>query len=193
MHVSHFHVLIDCFNWIVNTVIRKLNEHKAFEHVSALLTIIGYSWRLSFIRVHCQMYSEQRTNFPTSFCCFSISFILISRASARAARLAANLCSACNMKTVMMWQSIDDFRHFLVTLLLHILQKNAYWNVTYYSSNPVCSKIASMILYSVCTNIYLIVFIYFFVTNFVSKTAETYLFSDCVEGLVLSWVCSGRR
>ena len=32
----------------------------------------------------------------TSFCCRSSSFILISRASARAARFAANLASACN-------------------------------------------------------------------------------------------------
>lgn len=32
----------------------------------------------------------------TSFCCRSSSFILISRASARAARFAASLASACN-------------------------------------------------------------------------------------------------
>lgn len=32
----------------------------------------------------------------TSFCCRSSSFILMSRASARAARFAASLASACN-------------------------------------------------------------------------------------------------
>lgn len=34
----------------------------------------------------------------TSFCCLSSSFIRISRASARAARLAASLASACEQE-----------------------------------------------------------------------------------------------